>query len=86
LRENCLRWTNLTLAILSEDGLSSNHLRRLVYESFNSFMNFHLLQPVQGTSDADNWFQESDESNNSTWVDIRIRHGRAKIVGYGPTA
>ena len=41
---------------------------------------------LSGTADADNWFQESDESNNSTWVDIRIRHGRAKVVGYGPAA
>ncbi len=38
-----------------------------------------------GTADADNWFRESEESNNSTWVDIRIRNGRAKVVGYGPT-
>ena len=41
---------------------------------------------LEGTADADNWFQESEESNNSTWVDIRIRHGRAKVVGYGPGA
>ena len=39
-----------------------------------------------GTADADNWFRESEESNNSTWVDIRIRNGRAKVMGYGPTA
>ncbi|MDQ3965902.1 MAG: hypothetical protein M3246_05535 [Actinomycetota bacterium] len=41
---------------------------------------------LEGTADADNWFQEGDESNNSTWVDIRIRNRRAKVVGYGPTA
>jgi hypothetical protein len=41
---------------------------------------------LEGTADADNWFLESDESNNSTWVDIRIRHGRAKVLGYKPTA
>lgn len=41
---------------------------------------------LTGTADADNWFQESDESNNSTWVDIRIRHGRVKVLDYGPAA
>lgn len=41
---------------------------------------------LEGTADADNWFQEVDESNNSTWVDIRIRHGRVKVLGYGPAA
>jgi hypothetical protein len=41
---------------------------------------------LEGTADADDWFLESDETNNSTWVDIRIRHGRAKVLGYGPTA
>jgi hypothetical protein len=41
---------------------------------------------LEGMADAGNWFQESEESNNSTWVDIRIRHGRANVVGYGPAA
>jgi hypothetical protein len=41
---------------------------------------------LRGTADADNWFLETDESNNSTWVDIRIRHGRAKVLRYGPGA
>jgi hypothetical protein len=41
---------------------------------------------LEGTADADNWFRESEESNNSTWVDISIRNGRAKVIGYGPTA
>lgn len=41
---------------------------------------------LEGTVDADNWFQEGEETNNSTWVDIRIRHGRVKVLGYGPAA
>lgn len=41
---------------------------------------------LSGTADADDWFQESEESNNSTWVDIRIKNGRAKVVGYGSAA
>ena len=40
---------------------------------------------LEGTADAENWFRESEESNNSTRVDIRIRNGRATVVGYGPT-
>ena len=41
---------------------------------------------LEGMVDADNWFQESDELNNSTWVDIRIKKGRARVVGYGSSA
>jgi hypothetical protein len=41
---------------------------------------------LTGTADADNWFLEGDETNNSTWVDIRIKHGKAKAIGYGPSA
>jgi hypothetical protein len=41
---------------------------------------------LTGTADAENWFQESDESNNSTWVKIRIRHGKAEVLRYGPAA
>ena len=41
---------------------------------------------LSGTADADDWFQEIDESNNSTWVDIRIRNGRATVLGYGSAA
>ena len=41
---------------------------------------------LAGTADAENWFLEIEESNNSTWVDIRIRHGRVKVLNYGPAA
>lgn len=37
------------------------------------------------TADAGSWFTESNESNNSSWVDLQIRGGNAppKILGYG---
>ena len=41
---------------------------------------------LTGTADADNWFQEIDEENNSTWVNFRIRHGKVKVLRYGPAA
>jgi hypothetical protein len=41
---------------------------------------------LEGTVDADGWFEESNVSNNSTWVDIRIKKGRARVIGYGPSA
>jgi hypothetical protein len=38
-------------------------------------------------ADAGNWFLESDESNNATWVDIQLKaQGAPRIIGYGPTA
>lgn len=39
------------------------------------------------TADAGNWFVESNESNNATWVELQIKgNGAPRIVGYGPAA
>lgn len=39
------------------------------------------------TADKQNWFVESDETNNGTWVDLQLKaKGRVRVVGYGPSA
>jgi hypothetical protein len=38
------------------------------------------------TADADNWFQESNDSNNSSWVNIQISGSNVSVVRYGPSA
>ncbi len=38
------------------------------------------------TADADNWFVESDDSNNFSWVDIQLKSNSVRIVAYGPSA
>lgn len=41
------------------------------------------------TADGFGWFDEADESNNFTWVDIQLRGGKGRafrIVRYGPAA
>jgi hypothetical protein len=40
------------------------------------------------TADPGGWFVESNETNNSTWVDFELyRSGRrVRVVGYGPSA
>lgn len=37
------------------------------------------------TADAGGWFTESNETNNSSWVDLQVKGGNAppKITGYG---
>jgi hypothetical protein len=37
-------------------------------------------------ADAANWFQESDESNNTTWADILLSPKGFSVLGYGPSA
>jgi hypothetical protein len=37
-------------------------------------------------ADADNWFQELDDSNNVSWVNIQIKGSQVKVVRYGPSA
>jgi hypothetical protein len=41
---------------------------------------------LQATADADDWFLESYNSNNFTWVDIQIKGNSVKIVAHGPSA
>jgi Lysyl oxidase len=37
-------------------------------------------------TDAANWFQEIDESNNTTWADILLSPKGFSVLGYGPSA
>jgi hypothetical protein len=39
---------------------------------------------LTGTADASNWFVESSESNNSTWVDLQIKGKTVKVLATGP--
>ena len=42
---------------------------------------------LTGTADANNWFTESDDSNNVSWVDIQLtKKGTVFIVERGPSA
>jgi hypothetical protein len=37
------------------------------------------------TADAENWFRETDESNNFTWTELKIkRHGDPRVTAQGP--
>ena len=39
------------------------------------------------TADAQNYFVESNDVNNTTWVDLQLKGSRSlRIVGYGPAA
>jgi hypothetical protein len=38
------------------------------------------------TADADNWFLESDDSNNFTWVEIQLKSSSVRVVQQGPSA
>ena len=38
---------------------------------------------LTATADADGWFEEADETNNATWVELRIRRGKAAVLGQG---
>jgi hypothetical protein len=45
---------------------------------------------LRATADASNWFKESDEKDNTTWVDLDVSHGREStlttVVGYARAA
>jgi hypothetical protein len=40
---------------------------------------------LRASADDANWFTESDETNNYTWVDIRIKGKSVTLLGYGPS-
>jgi lysyl oxidase len=39
-----------------------------------------------GTADASDWFQESDNANNVSWIDIQLKSNKVSIVARGPSA
>lgn len=41
---------------------------------------------LRGTADASNWFVESNDSNNYTWVDLKISGTSVSVVRWGPQA
>ena len=42
---------------------------------------------LTATADPANWFLESDDANNFTWVDLQIKsNGPPRVLGYGPSA
>lgn len=41
---------------------------------------------LRATADLDNWFQESNEANNFTWVVIQLQDSQVSVVRQGPGA
>jgi subtilisin-like proprotein convertase family protein len=41
---------------------------------------------LQATADADNWFLETNNTNNFTWVNIQISGDTVSVKRYGPSA
>ena len=41
---------------------------------------------LRATADADNWFSETNNTNNFTWVDIQISGNSVSVIEYGPAA
>ena len=41
---------------------------------------------LQATADAADWFLESDNGNNVTWVDLSISRKKVTVGAYGPSA
>jgi hypothetical protein len=41
---------------------------------------------LQATADGPNWFLESDDSNNFSWVKIQISGNSVSVIAYGPAA
>ncbi len=41
---------------------------------------------LTATADAANWFVESNDSNNVSWIDIQLKSNAVRIVAYGPSA
>jgi hypothetical protein len=41
---------------------------------------------LQATADGPNWFLESNDSNNSTWLEVQISGTSVSVTAYGPSA
>ena len=41
---------------------------------------------LTATADASDWFLESNNANNFSWIDIQLKSNKVSIVAYGPSA
>src|SRR5215218_8596208 len=41
---------------------------------------------LRATADPANWFAETNNANNSTWVDLKLTGSGVRVVAYGPAA
>jgi hypothetical protein len=41
---------------------------------------------LRATADADNWFLESDNANNFSWIDVQLKANNVRVLAYGPSA
>jgi hypothetical protein len=41
---------------------------------------------LHATADPANWFEETNNANNSTWVDLRLTGSGVRVEAYGPAA
>jgi hypothetical protein len=41
---------------------------------------------LRATADPANWFTETNNANNSTWVDLKLTGSGVRVVAYGPAA
>jgi hypothetical protein len=41
---------------------------------------------LTATADDAGWFVETDDANNATWIDLRLRRGSVDVEAYGPSA
>ncbi len=41
---------------------------------------------LRGVADPSNWFQETNNTNNRTWVDLRITSNGVTVLRHGPSA
>ena len=41
---------------------------------------------LTATADQANQFQESGETNNSTWANVQLKGGQVSVLRYGPSA
>jgi hypothetical protein len=41
---------------------------------------------LRAIADPANWFAETNNANNSTWVDLKLTGAGIRVVAYGPAA
>jgi Lysyl oxidase len=74
-------------ALKSMEGLSIGWGDRYPYKLPDQYIDITGLGAGQyrllATADADNWFLEGNETNNTTWVDIQLTGSGLTILGYG---
>ncbi len=84
--KDCGHFSDLSVTVGLSVGWSDKYVYRLPGQYIDITRVRDGVYRLLATVDKNHWFTETDDSNNYTWVDIKISRTNLSILDYGPSA